>query len=169
VASLLRRSGNGGIRLRGTRSSGARSIGMAVGMKSSAAKLFTCWKEMPMSGTGDKIKGYANEAIGNVKQGIGKMTGSKRMQAEGVAQELKGEAQQTVGDVKNAASDAYDQVTSSSTADKVSGHYNDAAGNVKQKVGRAVGSPELEAEGIAQEVEGEAQKASGAIKKGLGR
>jgi len=55
-----------------------------------------------MSGTSDKIKGMANEAIGNVKQGIGKATGSEELQVKGVIQEKKGEAQQVVGKVKDA-------------------------------------------------------------------
>ncbi|WP_412460501.1 CsbD family protein [Pseudomonas sp. SC11] len=54
-----------------------------------------------MSGTKDKAKGLANEAIGNVKQGVGKVTDSDKLKAEGKAQELKGEAQQTVGKVKD--------------------------------------------------------------------
>ncbi|WP_017905294.1 CsbD family protein [Pseudomonas asplenii] len=53
-----------------------------------------------MSSTGDKIKGMANEAVGNVKQGIGKATDNDRLRAEGKAQELKGEAQQAKGKVK---------------------------------------------------------------------
>jgi len=40
---------------------------------------------------------------------------------------------------------------------------------VKQKVGRAVGSTEMEAEGLSQEAKGEAQKISGDIKKTIGR
>ena len=59
-----------------------------------------------MSGTTDKIKGLANEAAGNVKQGIGKVTGSDKMRAEGLAQEAKGEAQQSMGEVKNTVKDA---------------------------------------------------------------
>lgn len=55
-----------------------------------------------MSGTKDKVKGMANEAVGNIKQGVGKATGNDKMRAEGKAQELKGEAQQTVGKVKDA-------------------------------------------------------------------
>jgi len=55
-----------------------------------------------MSGTSDKVKGVANDAVGNVKQGIGKATGNDKLRAEGVAQELKGEAQKKVGDVKDA-------------------------------------------------------------------
>ncbi|MBP5952754.1 CsbD family protein [Pseudomonas sp. P42] len=55
-----------------------------------------------MSGTSDKIKGLANEAVGNVKQGVGKVTGSDKLQVEGKVQEKKGEAQQAVGKVKDA-------------------------------------------------------------------
>jgi len=55
-----------------------------------------------MSGTKDKVKGMANEAVGNIKQGVGKATGNDKMRAEGKAQEIKGEAQQAVGKVKDA-------------------------------------------------------------------
>jgi uncharacterized protein YjbJ (UPF0337 family) len=65
-----------------------------------------------MSSTTDKIKGLANEAAGNVKQGIGKMTGDTKMQAEGAAQEAKGEAQQAAGKVKDGIKDAADTVKS---------------------------------------------------------
>ncbi|GEO98946.1 CsbD family protein [Methylobacterium haplocladii] len=65
-----------------------------------------------MSSTTDKIKGLANEAAGNVKQGIGKATDNEKLQAEGKAQELKGEAQKTVGDAKDGASNLADKVKS---------------------------------------------------------
>ncbi|MET0367554.1 MAG: CsbD family protein [Methylobacterium sp.] len=65
-----------------------------------------------MSSTTDKIKGLANEAAGNVKQGIGKATDNDKLQAEGKAQELKGEAQKTTGDVKDGASNLADKVKS---------------------------------------------------------
>ena len=55
-----------------------------------------------MSSTGDKVKGMANEAVGNIKQGVGKVTDNDKLRAEGKAQELKGEAQQAVGKVKDA-------------------------------------------------------------------
>ncbi len=122
-----------------------------------------------MSGTSDKIKGYANEAVGNLKQGVGKLVGSEKMQAEGAVQELKGDAQKAVGTVKDQASDAYDSATSSSTADKISGHANDAIGKAKQTIGRAVGSDRIEAEGLVQEAKGEAQKISADVKKTFGR
>ena len=55
-----------------------------------------------MSGIKDKAKGLANEAVGNIKQGVGKVTDNDKLRAEGKAQELKGEAQQAVGKVKDA-------------------------------------------------------------------
>ncbi|WP_372438788.1 CsbD family protein, partial [Pandoraea sputorum] len=42
-----------------------------------------------MSSTSDKVKGMANEAVGNVKQGVGKATNNDKLQAEGKAQEIK--------------------------------------------------------------------------------
>ena len=65
-----------------------------------------------MSSTGDKVKGLANEAAGNVKQGLGKATGNEKLQAEGKAQELEGEAQKTVGKAKDGVKDAADTVKS---------------------------------------------------------
>ncbi|PZW48660.1 uncharacterized protein YjbJ (UPF0337 family) [Humitalea rosea] len=62
-----------------------------------------------MTSTGDKAKGLANEAVGNVKQGVGKMTGDKEMQADGIVQERKGEAQQAVGKAKDAVKNLVDK------------------------------------------------------------
>ena len=67
-----------------------------------------------MSSTTDKIKGYANEAAGNVKQGVGKVVGSEQLQAEGIAQEVEGEAQVAVGKTKEAIKDVTNK-----TADKI--------------------------------------------------
>ncbi|KQU01002.1 general stress protein CsbD [Methylobacterium sp. Leaf469] len=64
-----------------------------------------------MSSSIDKIKGLANEAVGNVKQGIGNATDNDKLNAEGKAQELKGEAQRTTGDVKDGAKHVADKVT----------------------------------------------------------
>ena len=64
-----------------------------------------------MSSTTDKLKGLANEAVGNVKQGLGNATGNDKLVAEGKAQELKGEAQKTVGDVKDGAKSLAETVT----------------------------------------------------------
>ncbi|AZF33561.1 MULTISPECIES: CsbD family protein [unclassified Pseudomonas] len=59
-----------------------------------------------MGSTSDKVKGVANEAVGNVKQGVGKATDNDKMRAEGVIQEKKGEAQQAVGKTKDAVKKA---------------------------------------------------------------
>ncbi|WP_460144926.1 CsbD family protein [Pseudomonas sp. S2_A02] len=62
-----------------------------------------------MSSTGDKVKGMANEAAGNVKQGVGKATGNERLRSEGVAQERKGENQQAIGKAKDALKKGIDK------------------------------------------------------------
>ena len=62
-----------------------------------------------MSSTGDKVKGMANEAVGNIKQGVGKATDNSKLQVEGKAQEVKGEAQQTVGNAKDAVKKGVDK------------------------------------------------------------
>ena len=62
-----------------------------------------------MSSTSDKAKGMANEAVGNVKQAVGKATDNDKLQAEGKVQELKGEGQQAVGKVKDAVKKTVDK------------------------------------------------------------
>ena len=52
----------------------------------------------------------ANEAVGKIKQGIGKAVGSDKLQGEGVAQEAKGDAQKLKGDAKNAVKDGANRV-----------------------------------------------------------
>ena len=59
-----------------------------------------------MSSTSDKVKGLANEAVGNIKQGVGKVTDNDKLRAEGGIQEKKGEAQQAVGKTKDAVKKA---------------------------------------------------------------
>jgi uncharacterized protein YjbJ (UPF0337 family) len=55
-----------------------------------------------MGSTKDKITGMANEAAGNIKQGVGKVVGSEKLQADGKVQEIKGEGQRAVGAAKDA-------------------------------------------------------------------
>jgi len=62
-----------------------------------------------MSSTTDKIKGVANEAIGKVKQGVGRATGNAEMEVDGVLQERKGEAQQAIGKAKDAVKRVVDK------------------------------------------------------------
>ena len=63
-----------------------------------------------MSSTEDKIKGMANEAAGNIKQGVGAATDNERLEGEGQTQEVKGEAQQTLGKAKDTVGDALHNV-----------------------------------------------------------
>lgn len=54
-----------------------------------------------------------------------------------------------------------------STADKAKGLANQAAGSVKQGIGKAVGNDRLRAEGAAQETKGKVQKAVGDAKSAI--
>jgi uncharacterized protein YjbJ (UPF0337 family) len=51
----------------------------------------------------ENVKGMTNEAVGNVKQGIGNVVGDESLRQDGVAQERKGEAQYVKGDIEGAA------------------------------------------------------------------
>ena len=66
------------------------------------------------SSTSDKASGLANEAMGNIKQGVGKAVGNDKLHAEGVAQEAKGEVQKASGDAKAAVKDGANKI-----ADKI--------------------------------------------------
>jgi len=55
----------------------------------------------------------------------------------------------------------------SSTQDKVEGTAKSISGNVKEKTGKLVGNPRLEAEGRMEKAEGKVQKKIGEIKKVL--
>ncbi len=63
-----------------------------------------------MGSATDKLKGLTNEAVGNVKQAVGKATGNTRLEAEGVVQERKGEAQQAVSKAKDILKSGVDRI-----------------------------------------------------------
>jgi len=54
----------------------------------------------------DRIKGAANQAKGEMKDTVGKVTGDAKLQAEGKADKLKGKIQNAVGGVKDSLRDA---------------------------------------------------------------
>ena len=56
-----------------------------------------------MSSTTDKIKGLANEAVGNIKQGVGSATGNEDLQAEGQVDKTTADAKQHGQDAGNEA------------------------------------------------------------------
>ncbi|ODT85658.1 CsbD family protein [Phenylobacterium sp. SCN 70-31] len=53
----------------------------------------------------DEAKGAAKDAVGAVKQAVGKATGDERLQAEGAAERVEGKVQKGVGALKEAARD----------------------------------------------------------------
>ena len=57
----------------------------------------------------------------------------------------------------------------SGTQDKIEGNAKAFAGKIKEKAGKAVGNPRLEAKGDCDQIEGNAQKKVGGIKKVLGK
>jgi uncharacterized protein YjbJ (UPF0337 family) len=65
-----------------------------------------------MGSTKDKITGIANEAAGNIKQGVGKAVGSDKLQVEGKVQEIKGESQRALGAAKDAVKDSASKAAS---------------------------------------------------------
>jgi uncharacterized protein YjbJ (UPF0337 family) len=77
-----------------------------------------------------------HELKGNVKQGVGKVTGNEEMQAEGRAEH----------DTAHAAR-------------KAKGLGNQVKGRVEEGVGRVTGDEETEARGVADRLKGDAQRA----------
>jgi uncharacterized protein YjbJ (UPF0337 family) len=61
-------------------------------------------------GTGDKIRGTLEETKGEVKQGVGDLTGDDRLKGEGMLDEAKGKAQQILGDIKDKVEDIGDDI-----------------------------------------------------------
>jgi uncharacterized protein YjbJ (UPF0337 family) len=53
----------------------------------------------------DQIKGLANQATGEIKQKVGKLTDDKSLRAKGHLGEAKGKAQETLGDAKEVLHD----------------------------------------------------------------
>lgn len=56
--------------------------------------------------TTDELKGKLNQAKGNIKQGVGKLTGDQRLREEGAADEAAGEVQEGVGIIKRKVGNA---------------------------------------------------------------
>lgn len=63
-----------------------------------------------MSGTEDKIRGKVEETTGEIKQGVGDLTGDESLEAEGFMDRAKGKARQALGEAKETIDDAVDNV-----------------------------------------------------------
>jgi uncharacterized protein YjbJ (UPF0337 family) len=51
---------------------------------------------------GDRIEGAAKQAGGNLKEGVGKLTGDEKLKAEGRVEQVEGKVQSAVGGAKDA-------------------------------------------------------------------
>ena len=54
----------------------------------------------------DRIEGAAKNIGGQIKEGVGKLTGDEKLKAEGRADQVEGKVQNTVGGIKDAVRDA---------------------------------------------------------------
>jgi uncharacterized protein YjbJ (UPF0337 family) len=61
--------------------------------------------------TKDRISGLADQAKGNVKEGVGKATGDKDLENEGLLDQAKGHVKEGVADVKDKVDDLVKSVT----------------------------------------------------------
>jgi uncharacterized protein YjbJ (UPF0337 family) len=49
----------------------------------------------------DRIDGSANQAKGNIKEAVGKLTGDAKLQADGKSEKVAGKIQNVVGSIKD--------------------------------------------------------------------
>jgi uncharacterized protein YjbJ (UPF0337 family) len=49
----------------------------------------------------DRIDGSANQAKGNIKEAVGKLTGDAKLQADGKSEKVAGKIQNVVGGIKD--------------------------------------------------------------------
>ncbi|MBN2339326.1 MAG: CsbD family protein [Acidobacteria bacterium] len=56
-----------------------------------------------------------------------------------------------------------------STGDRIKGGFHEVKGKVKEEVGQATNSPDLEAEGQAEKIGGKIQKKIGQVEEKLGK
>jgi uncharacterized protein YjbJ (UPF0337 family) len=82
------------------------------------------------------MAGTKDEALGSVKQGIGKLTGDEALEAEGTMQKSSGRAKRRTG-----------------------GAAREVKGNVQKAAGDLLDSPTLEAEGEADKARGRIERA----------
>ena len=62
-----------------------------------------------MSSTSDKIKGMADQAVGAVKESVGKAVGNRKLQGEGAVQKGVGKAEEAYGKAKDAVKNVVDK------------------------------------------------------------
>jgi uncharacterized protein YjbJ (UPF0337 family) len=81
------------------------------------------------------MAGTKDEALGGIKQGLGKLTGDDALEAEGAMQKTGGRAVR-----------------------KTSGAAHEVKGNIKKAAGELLDSPTLKAEGEVDKVRGRVER-----------
>jgi len=56
----------------------------------------------------DRVEGSAKQIKGNIKEGLGKLTGDTKTEAEGRADKAEGKVQNTIGGIKDKARELLD-------------------------------------------------------------
>jgi uncharacterized protein YjbJ (UPF0337 family) len=57
----------------------------------------------------DRISGSIKQAVGTVREMIGKLLGDRKTELEGTAQKVEGKTQNTIGGIKDTARDVMDR------------------------------------------------------------
>ncbi|WP_425991360.1 CsbD family protein [Brevundimonas sp. TWP2-3-2] len=55
----------------------------------------------------DRIEGAAKNIGGNIKEGVGNVTGDEKLKAEGKAEQVEGKIQNTIGGIKDAINEKH--------------------------------------------------------------
>jgi uncharacterized protein YjbJ (UPF0337 family) len=82
------------------------------------------------------MSGHKDEALGGIKQGVGKLTGDEALEAEGAAQKNMGRSKR-----------------------KATGAARQVKGSAKKAAGDLLDSPTLQAEGETDKMRGRAERA----------
>jgi len=90
----------------------------------------------------EKVKGYTNEAVGAVKEGVGKAVGNEHLQAEGMVQKDAGKC----------------QVAGEKAAGMVEAKTDQVTGAVKENFGKLTDDNSLKMEGKAERLKGDAKE-----------
>ncbi|MGC4105792.1 MAG: CsbD family protein [Thermomicrobiales bacterium] len=59
----------------------------------------------------DRLSGLGDKVSGNVKEGVGKVTGDKQTEGEGKVEKVMGDVKEGIADLKDKVSDAVKKVT----------------------------------------------------------
>ncbi|KAJ2079918.1 hypothetical protein H4R24_003447 [Coemansia sp. RSA 988] len=86
------------------------------------------------------MSNIVNQAAGAMKEGLGKLTGNEQKREEGHSQRAQGVGEQKL---QNEAQNAKENPT----ANQAKGGMQEAGGTAKEKLGRAMGNPDMQKEG----------------------